>query len=73
MVKINPSHTPITVFILACVVCGQPKYFKVATHALHQWQHGTLIQNAFPEMSIDDREFMVSHICGSCFDKMFKE
>ena len=30
-----------------------------------------LIQNAMPNLSADDRELLISGICGPCFDKMF--
>jgi len=35
------------------------------------WKRGELIQNVFPE--IEDREIMISGICGECFDKLFAD
>jgi hypothetical protein len=31
------------------------------------------IQNALPNISDNDRELLLSGICGECFDKIFEE
>ena len=31
------------------------------------------VQDAFPNMSAGDREWLISGICGTCFDKLFAE
>jgi hypothetical protein len=36
-----------------------------------KWQAGTLIQEAFPYMSIDDRELLISGVCGECWKTMY--
>jgi len=37
-----------------------------------RWEEeGELIQNALPYLSADERELLISGICGGCFDKMF--
>ena len=41
--------------------------------AVRRWQRGTLIQNAFPDMSADDRERLITGICPSCRKKLFKD
>ncbi len=35
------------------------------------WKGGTMIQDAFPYLSTDEREIMQSGICGECFDRMY--
>jgi hypothetical protein len=40
---------------------------------LFNLQRGVLIQNALPNVNEDQREFLISGICGKCFDKMFVE
>jgi hypothetical protein len=37
------------------------------------WRRGMPVQNAFPEMSAGNREFLISRTCETCFDKMFEE
>ena len=56
-----------------CIMCKIPQAVTVTTQAFFNWQHGTFVQNAFPEATSDQREFLVSGICGKCFDKMFAE
>lgn len=36
------------------------------------WKTGTLIQRAMPNLSADQRELLISHTCGKCWDRMFK-
>ena len=38
---------------------------------IQDWQDGELIQDAIPYLSADEREILISHVCGVCFDKMF--
>jgi hypothetical protein len=39
-----------------------------------QWKAGKInIQDALPDFSADERELLLSSICGTCFDKMFKD
>jgi hypothetical protein len=37
------------------------------------WRLGMPVQNAFPEMSAGNREFLISRTCETCFDKMVEE
>lgn len=56
-----------------CFMCKQIYRLSVDTQAYRDWNNGKLIQDAFPEMSKGDRELLISGMCGSCFDKAFKE
>jgi hypothetical protein len=56
-----------------CIECGKNVDNVVDAQAYGQWRFGGMfIQNAFPEMSHDDREFLISGLCGKCFDKLFE-
>jgi hypothetical protein len=35
------------------------------------WQDGALAQDAFPYLSADDRELLISGICPTCWEKSF--
>lgn len=61
-----------TVIGIQCVHCG--KIFEIVVNSLdfEIWDNGELIQNAFPYLSSDERELLVSGICGSCFEKIMK-
>jgi hypothetical protein len=41
--------------------------------AVERWQSGDYIQDALPMLSADERELLISGICGHCFDTMFCE
>ena len=56
-----------------CEQCGHVFKIDVPEAALKAWRDGELIQNAFPTMPKDIRELLISGICGSCFDRIFKE
>ncbi len=38
-----------------------------------RWMQGTLIQHAFPDMSLDHREMLISGISPGGFDSLFEE
>lgn len=54
-----------------CAICGKGRTVKVSKVGYDRWLKGELIQNALPELSVDDRELLMSGICGECFDKIF--
>ena len=37
------------------------------------WENGTLIQDAMPEATVDQREFLISGCTPACWAKMFGE
>lgn len=43
-----------------CMHTGKPYTVRVPAIGLHKYRQGALIQDAFPEMSKDDREFLIS-------------
>lgn len=52
---------------VTCRCCKETTTLMVDLLAYTEWQEGKLIQDAFPTMSIDDRELMVSRTCGKCW------
>jgi hypothetical protein len=55
-----------------CIDCGEKKTVSVPGPELFAYQQGGYIQKAMTSVSAGDREFLLSGICGSCFDKMFR-
>ena len=45
----------------------------VTQEQLDDWQSGTLIQNAMPHLSADDREFIMTGITPEEWSMLFKE
>lgn len=56
-----------------CHRCRKETALPVSEAQITRWHSGELIQRVMPELSADDRELLISGICGSCFDQMFEE
>lgn len=57
---------------VVCKVCSTKHVVIAPTAGYLRWAKGQAkIQEALPGLSEDDRELLVSGICGQCFDKMF--
>ena len=54
-----------------CAKCGKLHEFEVPDKGYRRWIMGESIQRALPMLTPDQREIMISGICGKCFDKMF--
>ena len=50
-----------------------PTEITVPAERFLAWQTGTLIQCAFPDLTTDQRELLISGICGKCFDRVMGE
>lgn len=70
MKKIN--HREIEV-MTSCPFCGHADSVFVNEADYWDWQDGTRAQDAFPYLSADDRELLISGICYQCWHKMFGE
>lgn len=54
--------------------CEGTKTIEVSDEGYAAYQAGEFVQNAFPEMSANDREFFfISNTCGPCFDAIFDD
>jgi len=56
---------------IECIKCGDVHILLVNEEDLATWKAGALIQNAMPYLSADEREILISGICGRCFGAMF--
>lgn len=54
-----------------CPFCGKDSEIKVEMDDFFAWQDGVSTQNAFPYLSADEREQLISGICPNCWEKMF--
>ena len=55
----------------SCPFCGHSNTILVYEDDFLAWQNGKLIQDAFPYLSPEDREMLISGICPTCWEKMF--
>ena len=56
-----------------CRKCGEPVDFFVNSADLTAWQNGALVQQAMPYLGSDKREFLISRVCGKCFDRITEQ
>lgn len=54
-----------------CPMCGKVHTVNVNDVDFQRWQTGASIQNAFPYLSANEREIIMTGICPKCWDKMF--
>lgn len=55
-----------------CLFCNQTHRITVNTKDYKAWKEGALIQDVFHYLTANDREILISGICGTCFDKTTK-
>jgi hypothetical protein len=68
MVKINYKEVCV---VTRCPFCGKGNFVEVNEDDYDDWCDGTLAQVAFPYLSANEREALISGICPTCWDKMF--
>lgn len=52
-----------------CSICRTPHRIEVDVKDFERWKDGELIQEVWPEKTVEERELMMSGCC--CFDKLF--
>lgn len=67
----TPEH--VYVFTGPCIMSGKTVEVRVPAAGLYKYRQGAKIQEAFPDMSVADREFLMSGISGEAFDEAFSE
>lgn len=62
-------------FEVKCLTCLEVYVFDVDPEGYELWRTGQIkyVQDAFPYLTPDQRELMISRTCGPCFDRMFPE
>jgi hypothetical protein len=61
------------VVTITCPFCDQQSKVTADTEGFQRWMAGELIQNALPDLSVNDRELLMSGAHSTCFDEAFKE
>ena len=61
--------------LMRCKKCRNRVEIPAKATDIIDWQHNRqqrpLIQNAFPDLSTDERELILSGICGECWERIF--
>lgn len=68
MIRFNYKEVGV---VTRCPFCGRCNEVEVNEDDYFDWQDGMLIQDAFPYLSANEREMLISGICPTCWDKMF--
>ena len=58
---------------ISCPECQGHVDIRLNRRGIAAYNGGAMIQAAFPELSADIRERLISGMCGPCFDKMFPD
>ena len=58
--------------VTVCPFCARLNFVSVNENDYLDWQDNESVQNAFPYLSADEREMLISGICPNCWEKMFK-
>ena len=54
-----------------CPMCGKVHTVNVNDVDFQRWQAGVSIQNAFPYLSAEEKEIIMTGICPKCWNSMF--
>jgi len=55
----------------ACIYCGLSGHIDVSYAAFKRYEKGALIQDAFSDLSADEREQIISGTHSECWKKIF--
>jgi hypothetical protein len=55
------------------MVCKRTSVLQVPTEGLAAYNAGALIQDAFPTLTVDEREMLMTGTHPDCWDSMFPE
>lgn len=56
---------------ITCRLCKNNYPITAKLNDLLAWKAGTLIQQALPYLTIDQRELLISNTCNNCYHGMF--
>lgn len=56
-----------------CPMCGGEARVRIPAQGLWDWEHGAFVQTAFPGLSADQREMVMSGTHPKCWDLMMGE
>jgi len=68
MKRINYKEVTI---VTQCPLCGCANFVEVNEADYFDWNDGAHAQDAFPYLSANEREMLISGICPTCWNSMF--
>lgn len=75
MKEFNFSHHGVefTTHENTCYHCKETNIITVDAPALANWKSGMFVQDAFPDLTVDERELIMTGIHPTCWAEMFPE
>lgn len=68
--KLMNATRPVAV---SCRLCGDIQTLQLSYDGEKRWRSGELIQDALPELTVDERELLISGTCEKCWNKLFPD
>ena len=68
----NPDDASKLDVTTICPVCNCSHTVTVDSRAYAQWRAGKHIQDVMPELSVVQRELLITGIDGGCWNRMFR-
>jgi hypothetical protein len=65
--ELQDGHLMVSIRATCEGSCGKTFELAVAAKEWHDWRSGALIQNAMPSLDSDQRELLISGLCGTCY------
>lgn len=62
-----------TIIMTKCKLCGETNFVTVYQQDLEDYKQGKSVLEAFPYLTPDERELIISGTCKTCWDKEFGE
>lgn len=60
--------------VVNCIICGTQHTLNIDATKLSMYNAGFgKIQDLFPELTANERELLVSGICGKCYDSIMED
>lgn len=56
-----------------CQWCRETHYIVVDRNDYYSWKRGKMAQAAFPYLTPDEREMLISRTCGNCWNEIMSE
>ncbi len=59
-----------TIYAVKCRMCGSVNLVSLVESDFNKWKQGQVIQKALPYLDVNQRELLMTQICGTCFDAL---
>lgn len=60
--------------LVLCINCKKTHLVRLRSVGdLDKWQKGMTMDRALPYLNVDQRELLISQICGKCYDSFFDD